>query len=287
LSLEDDDSEDETLTKEEKEQRKKKREAMLQKQALSLRKRRGKGGSNGALPGARVGYTPVYYQAPMLSDGTEVRSCLKGRGRTAVLKTSLVWGENLPMHFYPPENPKEGGDSDGEDTSKPAKGKDTVAAVEKRRLAEEKRRERAKARQEAKDAELFGRSRARTTSPPLSDSETTTGSPVRASVSVSSIDPDDISKPAEFCDVSQENSKGVKPNPVGNGESVAANPRSDDAAKTPDTAKKSKKTKISSAESSPATPSSTSKSESKPKSEKSPGKEKKLKATGSPKKEGE
>ena len=276
FNFEDDDSEDETLTKEEKEQRKKKREAMLQKQALSSRKRRGKSGSNGALPGARVGYTPVYYQAPLLPDGTEARSCLKGRGRTAVLKTSLVWGENLPMHFYPPENPIEG-DSDGEDTSKPAKGKDTVAAVEKRRLAEDKRRERAKARQEAKDAELFGRKLVRTASPTPSDSET---SPVRAS------SPARLTSPTPS-DSEQENSKGMNPNPVANGESVEASLTSDDAAKTPDKAKKSKKTKKSSAESSPATPSSTSKSASKPKSEKSLGKDKKLKATGSPKKEGE
>jgi len=282
LGLEDEESEDEILTKEERDLRKKKKEAMLQKQALSSRKRRSKGGSNGALPGARVGYTPVYYQAPLLPNGTEARSCLKGRGRTTVLKTSLLWGENLPMHFYPPENPVEGG-SDGEDTSKPAQSKDTAAMAVKKRLAEEKRRERAKARQEAKDAELFGRAPGRTISPtPSDDYDSTTGSPERASLSVNWTDLNDVSKPAEFRDVSHETSKGVRPNPAANGESVAGSITGDDAAKTPDTAKKSKKTKKSSAESSPATPSSTSKSESKPKSEKSPGKDKKMKATGSP-----
>jgi hypothetical protein len=153
----------------------------------------------------------------------------------------------------------------------------------KKRLAEEKRRERAKARQEAKDAELFGRAPGRTISPtPSDDYDSTTGSPERASLSVNWTDLNDVSKPAEFRDVSHETSKGVRPNPAANGESVAGSITGDDAAKTPDTAKKSKKTKKSSAESSPATPSSTSKSESKPKSEKSPGKDKKMKATGSP-----
>ena len=160
----DDDDDDDTLTEEEKDKLKKAREAKLAKAALGMKGRRGKGGQQGLLPGARVGYHPVYYPPPILSDGAPARSCLKGRGRTNAMREGLSWGPPIPMHFYPPENPDldAGAESDDSDSgakkSRKAKAKQPgeLSAAEKKRIAEEKQRERAKQRQAAKDAALFG-----------------------------------------------------------------------------------------------------------------------------------
>jgi len=80
------------------------------------------------LPGAKVGYTPVYYDPPKLDTGVAVRSCLKGRGRTAVhgtlLRGGLVWSagslatpaEN-PIFYYPAADYGEEGESEKEESS--------------------------------------------------------------------------------------------------------------------------------------------------------------------------
>ena len=52
----------------------------------------------------RVGYTPVYYDPPLKSDGTLAKSCLKGRSGKKPLRTGLVFNETKPKVFnYPPE----------------------------------------------------------------------------------------------------------------------------------------------------------------------------------------
>jgi len=305
FSLDDDDSDDETLTDEEKEERKKKKEARLAQQALGQGKRRGKGGQHGALPGARVGYVPVYYPPPVLPDGSAARSCLKGRGRTTVLKTSLVWGENAPIHNYPPEHPtEEGGDSEDEDNPKKRTQADALSAQEKRRQAEEKRRERAKARQEAKDAELFGRPGRSAVSRTSSNESSPSESPDR------SVSPDRLSSPsrlartispsASYSDL--ESPEAVKPYGhqkggkktdqemavVGTLESVAKSlaKDSDDPTKTSDKPKKPHKTKKSTPESSPTKPVDSPTSASGPKSvksERSPTEGQKSKAKKAPK----
>ena len=166
-NLDDDDDDDDTLTPEEKEERKKEREKMLAKTALGRRK----GRQNGVMPGARVGYTPIYYPPPVLISGNETRSCLKGRGRIDAMRAGLTWGEDIPMHYYPPENPEtdeEDSESDEDTEVRIRKPKPPLAtkgelaekensAAEKKRIVEEKRRERSKARQDAKDMVLFGK----------------------------------------------------------------------------------------------------------------------------------
>jgi WD40 repeat protein len=161
--LDEDDDDDETLTAEERAEKKSEREKRLAKQALSLSRRRGKGGQLGSMPGARVGYTPVYYPPPMLPDGSHARSCLKGRGRQEAMRAGLSWGEtefdNLEIHFYPPENPVEGeGESDDSDST-PSKNKRNQGAnaAAKKKRTEEIARERARKRQMEKDIELFGK----------------------------------------------------------------------------------------------------------------------------------
>jgi hypothetical protein len=134
----------------------------MAKMALNRKGRRGKG--QGALLGARVGFTPVYYPPPRLPDGNLARSCLKGRGRQNVLRANLSWDivdkGAIEIHYYPPEDPNEDGEEDIADLGAKPKvepKEDAESKEKKKRLAEEKRRERAKARQEAKDRELFGR----------------------------------------------------------------------------------------------------------------------------------
>lgn len=52
----------------------------------------------------RVGYTPVYYDPPVKSDGTLARSCLKGRSGKKPLRTGLIFNDVKPKVFnYPPE----------------------------------------------------------------------------------------------------------------------------------------------------------------------------------------
>ena len=162
FNLSDEDEDDKTLTDEEKGSRKKRREAQMAKMALNRKGRRGKG--QGALLGARVGFTPVYYPPPRLPDGNLARSCLKGRGRQNVQRANLSWDNvdkgAIEIHYYPPEDPNEDDEEDIADFSAKPKvepKEDAESKEKKKRLAEEKRRERAKARQEAKDRELFGR----------------------------------------------------------------------------------------------------------------------------------
>ena len=121
------------------------REKRLAKEALSMKRRKGKGGQHGAMPGARVGYTAVYYPAPVLSDGTAARSCLKGRGRQEPMRASLVWGEtereNLDTFFYPPEYPQsdESDDDEGETIKANNKKKSRITASEARQNSAEKK----------------------------------------------------------------------------------------------------------------------------------------------------
>ena len=169
LSLDDHESEDENMSAEERAHRQAMREKRLAKEALSMKRRKGKGGQHGAMPGARVGYTAVYYPAPVLSDGTSARSCLKGRGRQEPMRASLVWGEtereNLETFFYPPEYPQsdESDDDEGETIKANNKKKSRITASEARQNSAEKKqrslaiqKQRALERQARKDAELFG-----------------------------------------------------------------------------------------------------------------------------------
>jgi hypothetical protein len=111
-------------------------------EAMSRRKK----GARRRLPGAKVGYTPVYYEPPKLEDGTAVRSCLKGRGRTTVLRGGIVWSaqslsqpaEN-PIFYYPPAEYDDEDDEDDED----GEDEEQEARTEKlRRIKERKARER-------------------------------------------------------------------------------------------------------------------------------------------------